>query len=79
MEQMEPTITTHAGDPRRKEGHMASTISSTNYEAECREFAREFPTPSVQRAIALCEAGTLGWAEVHELFERTLGHALATA
>lgn len=52
---------------------MASTLQS-----EVRAFATEFPTPNVLRAIALCEAGTLGWAEVHELFERTLNHAMDT-
>jgi hypothetical protein len=48
----------------------------TTAETECREFAREFPTPNVERAIALCEAGRLSWTEVHELFRRSLGHAL---
>lgn len=45
-------------------------------ESEVREFAREFPTPNVQRAVALCESGRLDWAEVHELLRRSLGHAL---
>ena len=48
----------------------------TNFEAEVREFAREFPTPNVQRAVALCESGRLSWTEVHEIFRRSLAHGL---
>jgi len=51
---------------------------ATNFEAEAREFVREFPTPNAKRAIALAEAGTLTWAEVHEVFRRSLGHALTS-
>lgn len=52
---------------------MAST-----FESEVRDFATEFPTPNVQRALALCEAGTLPWEQVAELLRRSLGHALET-
>lgn len=51
---------------------MAST-----FEPEVREFAREFPTPNVQRAVALCESGRLSWVQVHELFRRSLAAGLA--
>lgn len=50
----------------------------TTSEAQVREFAREFPTPNVQRAVALCEAGTLTWSEVAEVFRQSLGEALTT-
>jgi hypothetical protein len=59
---------------------MASTLSSsTTVERECREFAREFPTPNVLRAIALCEAGTLRWEQVHPILRDALATGLATA
>lgn len=62
---------TYAADSGRKEGLMAST-----FESQVREFAAEFSTPNVQRAVALCEAGTLSWEQVHGLFKQSLGHAL---
>lgn len=79
MEPMQsPQNTTQSGNSRRKEGLMASTPSSiASVEAEVREFAREFPTPNVQRAVALCEAGTITWAEVHEIFRGSLAKGLA--
>ena len=46
-------------------------------ESLCREFAAEFPTPAVAQAIALCEAGTLTWAEVAELFRVSLARGIA--
>jgi len=45
-------------------------------EKVCREFAREFPTNNVQRAIALCEAGTLRWSDVEEIFRSSLAQGL---
>lgn len=50
---------------------MASTL-----ETEVREFAREFPTPNVLRAVALCESGRLDWAQVAELFRTSLAKGL---
>lgn len=41
-------------------------------ESICREFAREFNTPNVKRAIALCEAGTLRWSDVEAIFASSL-------
>ena len=49
----------------------------TSTESEVREFAREFPTPNVLRAVALCEAGTLPWEKVAELFRASLAKGLA--
>jgi len=42
----------------------------------CREFAREFNTPNVKRAITLCEAGTLAWEEVEAIFASSLEKGL---
>lgn len=79
MEHMQTTTTSPSGAERsRKEGPMTSTISTHNLESEVRDFAREFPTPNVQRAVALCEAGTLTWAEVHQIFQRSLATGLWT-
>ena len=48
------------------------------FETECRDFAREFGhLPNVQRAIALCEAGTLAWCDVADLFRRSLAQGIA--
>jgi hypothetical protein len=65
------TTTTHRGESLRKEGLMTSSQS------EVRSFADEFPTPNVLRAVELCEAGTLTWDEVAELFRRSLATGLA--
>ncbi len=46
-------------------------------ENSVREFAREFPTPNVKRAIALCEEGTLTWNQVETLFTESLKEGLA--
>jgi hypothetical protein len=83
---MKSSTTTHRRDTgingaesARKEGLMASIVTvSTTTEAEVREFAREFPTPNVQRAVALCEAGTLTWAEVHGIFKSSLARGLSS-
>jgi len=49
----------------------------TTMESEVREFAREFPTPNVLRAVALAESGTLTWAQVHGVFRASLARGLA--
>lgn len=41
-----------------------------------RAFANEYPGANVTRALALCEQGILGWAEVGALFARSLANAL---
>jgi len=46
-------------------------------ETQVREFAREFPTPNVRRAIALAEAGTLTWNQVYGIFADSLATGLA--
>lgn len=45
-------------------------------ESICRDFAREFPTPNVKSAIALCEAGTLAWEQVEAIFASSLKKGL---
>ena len=45
-------------------------------EQVCRDFAREFDTPNVKRAIALCEDGTLRWTDVEVIFASSLRKGL---
>ncbi len=54
-----------------------ATTADREREAEglAREFARVYPTPNVQRAIALCEAGTLQFSAVAALFARSFSTA----
>lgn len=47
------------------------------FRSEVLAFAQQFPTANVRRAVALCEAGTLTWEQVHTLFTRSLGSALS--
>lgn len=61
--------TNYGGTTARKESTMCSKFQA---EVEARDFAREFPTPNVKRAIALCESGKLDWITVHELFRQSL-------
>ena len=53
---------------------MATNILET----EVREFAAQFPTPNVLRAVALCESGRITWAQVHSLCGEALTKALAS-
>lgn len=61
---------------------MASTpykeASVQDFESDCRAFAVQFDTPNVRQAIALCEAGTLTWAQVAEILRASLAEGLAT-
>lgn len=61
--------TNYGGTTARKEITM---ISKYQAEVEARDFAREFPTPNVKRAIALCESGKLDWISVHGLLRDAL-------
>lgn len=45
-----------------------ATVSIAQAEAECREFASEFPTSNVLRAVALAECGRLSWFDIYGLF-----------
>jgi hypothetical protein len=69
---MQPTTTQSGHTSRREEGLMASTS-----ETLARQFAAEYPTPNVQRAIALAEAGTVTWDEIAEIFRASLAKGLA--
>ena len=64
------TTTTDTGAAGREEGLM------TPSEKIVREFAAEFNTPNVKQALALCEAGTLTWAQVAEIFRSSLAEGL---
>jgi hypothetical protein len=46
-------------------------------EAECREFARQYPTDNVRRAIAVAESGLFTWAEIAGLFRGALAAGMA--
>lgn len=43
------------------------------------KFAERFPTPSVQEAVRLAEAGWLTWEAVYGLFQDVLATVLAEA
>lgn len=53
---------------------MLNTTASA--EQFCRDFAAEFPTPNVLRAIELVEAGRLTWEQIAGLFGRSLESGL---
>lgn len=53
---------------------MAASASSS--ENDVRAFAAEFDTPNVRKALALCEAGTLTWQQVAEIFRGSLAQGL---
>jgi hypothetical protein len=52
-------------------------IDTPTARAECLRFAELYPGPNVTRAIAAAEAGQVTWQQVHGLFARSLGSALA--
>jgi hypothetical protein len=57
---------------------MTSTATIVSYEADVRDFAASFPTPNVLRGVALAEAGTITWAQLHEVCRGALAQGLAT-
>lgn len=48
---------------------MAANITTTEAEAQCREFAASFPTANVQQAISLAETGRLPWHAIYDVFK----------
>jgi hypothetical protein len=70
MEAVSHNTHTNASVAGREEGLMASS------EKIVREFAAQFPTSNVKRAVALCEAGTLTWQQVEEIFRSSLAEGL---
>lgn len=56
---------------------MAALLTASQVETEVREFAAQFPTPNVLRAIAYCESGRLTWEQVHPICVEALAKALA--
>lgn len=53
----------------------ATTIAEA--EKVCREFAAQFPTPNVDRAVGYAEAGRVSWFQVYRLFQTVLNDAVA--
>jgi len=53
--------------------------NTTTPEADVRAFAAEFGhLPNVQRMIALAEAGTITWAQAHQVARQALAAGLAS-
>lgn len=52
-------------------------MTTTTAEQDVREFAAQFPTANVQRAVRLCEAGVVTWEQVAEVFRKSLAAGLA--
>ena len=52
-------------------------MDTTTARAEVLAFAAQFPTPNVQRMVALCQTGAITWAQAHELARQVLADALA--
>jgi hypothetical protein len=75
--QSRPAGATEAPSGEKGGADMAA-LTTTQAEADVRDFARQFPTPAVRRALALCEAGTLPWEAVAGLAREALAKALAT-
>jgi hypothetical protein len=59
--------------PTTKEAPVFTSFSA---QQNVRDFAAQFPTSNVRRAVALCEAGTLTWAQVEEIFRASLAQGL---
>lgn len=64
------------GQPERGQA-MASTLTPAQIREEVALFAATYPTPNVRRAVALAEAGDVTYEQIHGLFTRSLGSALA--
>lgn len=58
---------------------MCDACLTAEAEALCRAFAQVYPTPQVMRGVALCEAGTLLWADVAAVFARSAAAAMKEA
>lgn len=52
-------------------------MDTTTVKAEVLAFAAQFPTANVQRMVALCEAGTITWAQAHDVARKALAAGLA--
>jgi hypothetical protein len=48
-------------------GTLYVTVLPSQAEQDVREFARQFPTQQVLRALAMCESGRLPWANVSHI------------
>ena len=54
-----------------------AALTATAAETVVREFAAQFPTPNVLRAVALCESGRITWEQVEGIAREALTKALA--
>ena len=52
---------------------------STVHETEVRDFCATFPGANVARLLALCEAGTITWAQAHGVAVKALRDAQGVA
>lgn len=55
---------------------VVTTAELVQAELDCREFARQFPTPNTLKAISLAESGRLDWCSIAALFRRSLVAAM---
>jgi hypothetical protein len=56
---------------------MAHTLTVGEAEAQVREFAVEFDTPNVRRAVLLAECGRLSWFDIYAVAREALAKARA--
>lgn len=56
---------------------MSRTSRIHTAEYQCREFAAQYPTPNVLRALAYAESGRLTWDQIAQLFRDSLAVGVA--
>lgn len=69
-------VSTATTSPQAASAAERSAIMASTIESQCREFAAQFPTPNVQRAIALCESGRISWEDAYGVFTASLSDGL---
>ena len=52
------------------------TTNEATIKGEVLAFAAEYPTPQVQRMIALCYTGAITWEQAHEIARKALAAGL---
>jgi hypothetical protein len=56
---------------------MASTLTTAQARQQVLAFAAEYPTPNVQRGVALAKAGTITWEQLYGVCRVSMETALA--
>lgn len=56
---------------------MSHTLTIAEAEVQVREFAKEFDTPNVRRALLLAEAGRISWFDIYTIARNALDQARA--